>query len=152
MPLYASFWPKVAITCPDECWIWQAGQTGTGYGQVKVPGRGPSKAHRVAYELANGPIPAGHGYHGTVVMHSCDEPLCCNPRHLSLGTQAQNLRDMAEKGRRKGERSPNAKLTEEQALYIKHSNRSARSIALDLGVRPETAQHIRRGTRWGHLK
>lgn len=119
---------------------------------MNIKGRGTVKAHRVAYELANGPIPKGDGPHGTVVMHSCDNPLCCNPAHLSIGTQADNLRDMAEKGRRKGEKSPHAKLTEEQALYIKHSSRSARSIALELGVSPEAAQMIRRGERWGHLR
>lgn len=81
------------------CWLWQAGKFSRGYGMVNLgrDARGAqhtSYAHRVAYVLAHGDIPAG-----AVVMHACDTPACVNPAHLSLGDQRQNLRDAVVRGR-----------------------------------------------------
>jgi hypothetical protein len=64
------------------------------YGRVHLPDRGYVLAHRAMYEFKTGPIPVGK-----VVMHTCDVPLCVNPAHLRLGTQADNLIDMRAKGR-----------------------------------------------------
>jgi hypothetical protein len=74
---------------PDDCWEWRGNRNNRGYGKL-----GKIYAHRVAYELASGPIPSG-----LEVMHSCDNPPCCNPAHLSVGTHADNMQDMARKGR-----------------------------------------------------
>lgn len=145
------FWARVDITCPDKCWNWTGGRIGTGYGVATVSCRKQVKAHRVAYEYANGPIKPRPGPHGTVIRHKCDNRLCCNPSHLEEGTQADNMRDMARSGTRKGEKSPHAILTEEMAKFIKASSRSARSIALEMGISPRAAQKIRAGTRWSHL-
>jgi len=93
-----SFWLRVQKGPRDQCWPWTGAKGSNGYGRVKVRGRLMSP-HRVAYELTHGPIPAGKGYHGTVVMHSCDRGDCCNPAHLSLGTQRENMRDCRDKGR-----------------------------------------------------
>ena len=57
-------------------------------------------AHRVSWLLYRGPIPPSDAAHGTVVMHQCDNPACVNPHHLMLGTQADNVRDMIDKGRK----------------------------------------------------
>lgn len=88
------FWSKVAITDnPDDCWLWTAG-TVTGYGSFGFQGR-MRIASRVAWEITNSEIPAG-----MKVLHTCDNPLCVNPKHLFLGTQLDNMRDMVRKGRK----------------------------------------------------
>ena len=75
------------------CWEWQGDLTHNGYGRVKVDGKA-KRVHRVMWELRHGPIPDG-----MVVMHKCDNPKCCNPEHLELGTQRENVADMIQKNR-----------------------------------------------------
>lgn len=106
------FWEKVAPADERGCRLWTASITSAGgYGQFNAGGK-MRKAHRVAWELTNGPIPQGGGYHGVCVCHRCDVRTCVNPEHLFLGTQGDNIRDMTTKGRvSRGELSSAAKLT-----------------------------------------
>ena len=93
------FWDRVDQSAgPTECWPWTGAINKSGYGSYGV-GATIRTASRVAFELANGPIPPGPGYHGYVVMHSCDNRKCCNPAHLSLGTQGDNNSDRDAKRR-----------------------------------------------------
>lgn len=82
----------------DGCWLWRAAVTSAGYGSLGIADGDASlrtcPAHRVAYVLAHGDLPAG-----ALVMHSCDQPLCVNPAHLSLGSDRANVRDAIAKGR-----------------------------------------------------
>ncbi len=78
---------------PDECWEWRGVRNQAGYGVaycagLKIP------AHRVAYMLAKGEIPEG-----LIIMHKCDNPPCCNPAHVFLGTSRENNEDTINKGR-----------------------------------------------------
>lgn len=93
-------WGKIRRGKPDACWPWQAAKAAKGYGRFKVGGKLFSP-HRLVYALVHGPIQNVAETHGSVVMHACDNPACCNPAHLSLGRQQNNVNDMDAKGRRR---------------------------------------------------
>lgn len=88
------FWANVGVTHEDTCWEWKLWRDKDGYGHVRWNKKGVL-AHRKAWELARGSIPDG-----LCVLHSCDNPPCCNPAHLHLGTNVENTRESVEKGRR----------------------------------------------------
>lgn len=109
----ARFWPKVAKG--EGCWEWRAGKFPSGYGAFCFRGRKAARAHRVAWILTNGEIPAG-----LLVLHRCDNRACVRPDHLFLGTNDDNMRDMVEKGRAaRGERNAFAKLNPDRVREIR---------------------------------
>lgn len=91
-PAEIRFWMRVDKS--DECWIWTAGRGDHGYGGLKNDEGRSVSAHRFSYELHHGPIPEG-----MVVCHRCDNPPCVRPDHLFLGSPADNVQDMFQKGR-----------------------------------------------------
>ena len=97
------FWSKVKRGAPDECWEWQASRKPKGYGQLFINYHS-AHAHRMAYQLTYGAIPDG-----MFVCHACDNPPCCNPAHLWLGTHRDNSADMVRKGRQKRPKTPPAR-------------------------------------------
>jgi hypothetical protein len=87
---------KIKINQTTDCWEFQGGKNNIGYGMIR-DGKGMRTAHRVSYEEHNNiHIPAN-----LVVMHSCDNPCCVNPQHLSLGTRTDNMKDMLSKNRQR---------------------------------------------------
>ena len=108
------------------------------------------RAHRVAYEKAYGPIPKG-----MYVCHTCDNPPCIEPKHLWLGTPADNSRDMRNKGRSaKGSKNGAAKLTEMQVRKIKillEIGHSIRSLARKFNVYPNAIYIIKSKKGWKHV-
>lgn len=122
------------------------------YGRIKVAGR-DILAHRYAYSLANGAIPGGMN-----VCHRCDNTKCCNPEHLFLGSQLENMADMAEKGRAArisnpkptGEKSPTAKLADAQIAEIRArraAGETVTSLAAAYGVHHSYVSRLARGIR-----
>lgn len=140
------FWKKVDRRSDDECWEWQGSYRG-GYGQVRIANKPPKEklgAHQVAYVLANGFLPPA-------VRHKCNNPPCCNAKHLTAGTQADNVRDaVSAKRHAHGAKNARAKLTEAQVKAVKSTSRvvSDKELADRLGVDKSTIWLIRSGKTW----
>ena len=143
----AQFWDKVNL--PEhrsECWNWTAA-TRNGYGNLKVSQVG-LKAHRLSYALHYSVLPAN-----LLVCHHCDNPLCVNPHHLFLGTDADNTRDKVSKGRQSrrgqnGTRNGNAKINDEQLAEIRSriaAGETNVSIAKDYPIGHAMVSRIRKG-------
>lgn len=110
------FWTRVLKS--NGCWLWTGRCDEKGYGRVGFGGRANIGAHRVAWELTQGPVPLG-----LCVLHRCDTPSCCNPDHLFLGTNRDNVIDRHLKGRSKnldaGHLHPKAKLTQSAVAQMR---------------------------------
>lgn len=138
-----SFFRRIAFGATD-CWHWVGNRNTLGYGVMPTGGL----AHRYACELFHGVLPDG-----MVVMHSCDNPSCVNPDHLSIGTQADNIRDMERKGRAnhskvRGENNPKAKLTYASAEQMRQSGKTAKQLADMHGIGLSTAYRVLNGVSW----
>ena len=148
------FWGYVTVSDADGCWEWTGSKDKGGYGRIRV-GDKKMLAHRFSWELANGAIPTGDGHHGVCVCHRCDNPGCCNPNHLFLGTQPENIQDMKRKGRvryRSGSDHPESKLTPAQAMEIRSCpDISGAEFGRRFGVCRTTVLDIRNGKAWRHL-
>jgi hypothetical protein len=138
---------------PSQCWPWRGSLNPAGYGQIQdyVGDRyRPVLAHRVAWELVNGPIPDG-----LFACHKCDNPPCCNPGHLFLGTPLDNVQDMIAKQRQtRGRDRPHSKLTDDQIREIRATPRtpgSGQRLAERFGVHHVTISEIRLRKTWRWL-
>jgi len=162
----ARFQNKIDTRDPDECWEWKAGRTVDGYGWFKI-GRQPFLAHRIAWVLANGAIPPG-----LAICHQCDNPPCCNPRHLHPESLTYNNRDRARKGRSnslraekhwshkhpeavlRGENNGQAKITEIQVREIRNLSATGASdatLAKRYSVSRKAIWQIVRRRVWRHV-
>lgn len=131
------------------CWLWGKGLNTWGYGALCVNGS-HKPAHRLSYEAFKGSLPPG-----AQVLHRCDVPACVNPEHLFLGSQKDNMHDMANKGRKVtkyGEEVHFAKLSDAEAVYIRrHRSVHAETLADHFGVSCAAIRHVWARRTFKHL-
>ncbi len=150
------FWSRIDKKGPDDCWLWTGlidKRPNNRYGRFHLSKR-EVRAHRVAWVLENGQIPKG-----LQVLHNCpggnDRPECCNPRHLWLGTNDENMADMVAKGRQvRGERQHSAKLDEDKVREIRRRHAAGESpnqLANEYGVVPSAVYFVVSRQHWAHV-
>ena len=147
-PPEVRFWRYVSKT--EGCWEWTGTKRPNGYGQLQTGGKGGPivSAHRLSYEMHNGPIPKG-----LLVMHACDNKSCVNPAHLSAGTAKENAADASAKGLYKknaffGEFNPRSKLTAESVKTIRSSKLTCSALAEVFGVTAKCISDVRLFKTW----
>jgi Autographiviridae endonuclease len=144
------FWRDVRKT--NDCWEWQ-GARSDGYGQICHANR-HLYAHRVAWELAYGPIPEGPGHHGVCVLHRCDNRPCVRSDHLFLGSPKDNSVDMAQKGRVRAGNTP-PKLSANAVQEMRRQFRQGalqRELVERFGVRQAAVSAALTGRTWAWVK
>ena len=149
---------RVRVDASTGCWIWLGASNG---GRSPRPymsrnGRKALLVYRELFAELHGEIPPGVN-----ICHTCDNGMCCNPAHLWSGTQTDNMRDCAGKGRHcsvsrpdrvpRGERQAKAKLTEDQVREIRSTTESMPQVAARMGIHWGTAYAVRRGKIWKHV-
>ena len=145
--LVKRFWKYIDQRGP--CWLWTGSLAKRGgYGQLNNKGR-LLKAHRISFEIHSGPIPSG-----AHVLHKCNNAKCVNPEHLYLGDNLDNTRDRIEAGTQykippmRGEKSPNAKLTEDQVKFIRSSSLGHAELGRKFNVTKQAIFRIRKNLSW----
>lgn len=134
-----------------DCWEWTGvvkGLPPNNYGRTTTQRHGQKisrLAHRVAYEAFVGPIPEG-----LYLLHKCHNPQCCNPEHLTPGTQLENTAQAIARGARdhKGPVNPSAKLTQADANAIRQSSERTSVLAKQYDVSPRAIYAVRKGEAW----
>lgn len=142
-------WKHVTVGDVNECWPWTRWLDRDGYGEFNAQGVG-YKSHRLAFELGHGIAPGA-----LKVCHRCDNPPCCNPAHLFLGTQAENLADMVAKGRSsRGSRHHNALVTEADVREIRRRRSTGEAgiaVAVEFGLSEAAVSNIVHRKTWRHV-
>jgi hypothetical protein len=155
------FWNKINVRAEDKCWEWTAA-TRSGYGAIKIDGSVVS-AHRLSWRFEHGEIPDD-----LYVCHHCDNRLCCNPKHLFLGTHSDNMKDAYEKERltqlenceerlevKSGEANPKSKLTKKEVKRIKFlldkKDLTHKQIGKKFNVSRQCITDINVGNKWSHI-
>ena len=153
---HARFHSKIELILFTTCWWWSGGVNKHGYGVFAAKGFPSQFAHRYSYSIYVGEIKSDTINDPICVMHSCDNPMCVNPDHLSLGSRADNNRDMVNKSRQaRGDASGASKLTEDDVSEIKslygRSPYRQSDIAKIYGVTHGAIGHIFQKRTWRHV-
>lgn len=149
------FWKKVTIGDINQCWEWTAYRNWRGYGKIYINGKAVN-AQRVAYCLEHDLDL--HDIEGRLILHSCDNPGCVNPKHLRAGDHQENLEDMQTRNReaiRVGEKNPNSKLNMKTVQIIRQKYHSGEAngvqLAKEFGLHSSTIYDMLRGKTWSFV-
>jgi hypothetical protein len=139
-------WRNIDKGHPNECWPWRGKTERNGYGRTTFGGK-RHNVSRIVFDLTNPGVLSRRLF----VLHSCDNPVCCNPGHLRAGTAKENAEDRDKRNRSykwTGAEHPRCKLTANQVVEIKELRRNGvtgRSVAKMFGVSPATISSIVHG-------
>lgn len=145
--LRVRFWDRVNAGGPDECWPWKGNISQRGYGilhRAKI--RKNLRANRLSFAIHNGPIPDG-----MMVCHTCDNPSCCNPKHLYAGTNQDNVNDREARGRSVTPPHIAPKLTDEQAIAVFRSQKNISTLSREYGVDRGAIRRIKAGVSYKRI-
>ena len=150
-----AFWSHVKKGDPDQCWVWDGCKDGLGYGMFRLGGLGVVRCHRIAMML----FLDRELNRSEKVLHKCDNPSCCNPHHLYVGTQQDNVNDRESRGRsnrRRGLQHGGSKATEQEVIKIRRlyygSRCRLREIAIDFpNLSMSCIWSIISGKTWSHI-
>lgn len=147
-------WSKVDKKGEDDCWPWIGYKNKDGYGRVQINDYS-YYAHRVIFNIVNPNVIELNAPKSTdeigFLLHTCDNPCCCNPKHLWVGTHKENMEDKVKKGRSpdfSGDKGPRAKLTmvqARQARELKKNGMSTRDLAKQFGLSLPSMKTLLRG-------
>lgn len=130
------------------CHLWVGCLKSSGYGDFKLKGK-TVRAHRASYIIYKGEIPVGMS-----ILHSCDNPRCVNPDHLSMGSHKENMEDKVKKGRQqKGEKVKTSKLVGADVIIIRALFKDCpyAEVARRFGINQTSVMRILKGITWKHL-
>lgn len=153
-------WIYIDIRGANECWPWTGANRIEGYGRFRYAGKA-RLAHRVVYAIQNKIDLVEFEKTQLLVRHTCDNPICCNPKHLVPGTIADNMKDRHERGRyaqMRGEENGSARLKIRQVLSIKRQAQrglkrgDVKALAKKYGVANQTISAIVTGHTWDWLQ
>ncbi len=141
------FFEKIEVRGENDCWPWIGSKDQKGYGLFRYVTAKIIRSHRYMHMITVGDIPAKH-----LVCHTCDNPACCNPKHLFLGTDSDNMIDMVKKGRNTPGKWSN-KLSVSDVLEIRKlaGTVTARELAGRYGVQPRTIVCVIQRINWKHI-
>lgn len=127
----------------NNCWLWLASKNTDGYGQFKINNK-KHLAHRVSYEIYSGDITCG-----LMVLHSCDNPSCVNPKHLRLGTSKENTKDMITRNRKgSNKKRINPNIACKIRKMYSSGNYSQRQLANIFNTSPTNVRNIIKFNTW----
>lgn len=142
-PFEERLWSKIDQKSTNDCWLWTGGTVTKGYGTIKklLGDKWQTVyAHREILRLVTGEPPTDTSQ----ALHSCDTPACCNPAHLSWGTNSKNRKEARDRLHNQG----NQKLIPQQVVDIQRDTRTYAAIAATYSVHPDTIARIKQGRAW----
>ena len=152
MDILARVRARVKVDEVSGCWNWSLTKDKDGYGKIKISGK-HWRVHRAVYFTLN--PDADKRLH---VLHRCDNTCCCNPEHIYLGTNCDNVRDKVARGRQSrpiGELHPGAKLTEDRVRDVRailNQGLTQAEIGRQFGISQASVSLIKNRINWKHTE
>lgn len=147
-PQEVRFWAKVDKNAPGGCWIWTGAKRPSGHGNFTWDGK-VGRPHRMAWKMIMGSLPKWTDYGDPILCHKCDDPACVRPKHLYIGTQQQNMRDVLIRGNPKRTKLTPSKVKEMRQLHAEGVTN--KDIAYRFDVHEMVAYRVTTRRTWNFI-